>query len=305
MGNPFGVELPDNFGSSTAESSPVTESAPQGNESFQRNDNNTETTGKPVDGVLDLDKLDRFRFQGKEWTAKDLRSAYMMKQDYTRKTQEVSETRKYADNFDADLSSILENPQLLDEMRKVYPASYVAVAEKVLARAQAQGSSPSSNSQGTTTQTNPEFEKFRKEFEDFKSKEFSGLKNTISGYEREKHQAEIAKAEAWLDKTYANLGKKYPNAMEEVVTARAAYLREQGNNITEQVIERLFKDVDKMMSEKFNSRAQKRVSGQLDANLRGKDTGAGGGIPGSPAVKPANMKEAKEAALKYFEGRNR
>lgn len=302
MGNPFGVELPDNFGSSNA--STDTGSAPEvtnNEQSFSKEGLNTETTNKSVQDILDLDKLDRFRFQGKEWTAKDLRNAYMMRQDYTRKTQEISETRKYVDNFPADLKSVIENPDLIHDLRAVYPAEFVEIAEKALAMRQGNpGSSQTTSAQGAQN-TPPELANVLKDL--------SSLKSEMSAYKQEKYQAEIAKSEAWLDKTYASLTEKYPFTKRpgatEIVTARAAYAREQGYEINEKVLESFFRDVNKMFKDEQVSRTKAQISGQSNANLRGKDTGAGGGIPGSPAVRPKSMREAKEAALDYFTGRSR
>ena len=292
MGDNFlGVQLPDNFGSDSAN----TGLAPESNEQSISKDNQSETTSPTQKELMDLDKLERFRFQGKEWTAKDLRSAYMRQQDYTKKTQELSETRKYAENFDADLQSVLENPQLLNEMRTVYPPSYVAIAEKILSRTTSQKPSQEANPvAGSETQ-------IPKEFLD----RFSKLENTLAGYEREKYQAEIAKNEAWLDKTYSNLSKKYPHAHEEVVTARAAFLRERGHEINDKVLENIFREVNKNFQERYVKATQKQQSEQLSTNLRAKDIGAGGGIPGSPPVKPKNFAEARNAALEHFTGKSR
>jgi hypothetical protein len=55
--------------------------------------------------ILDLSKAEKFIFNGKEMTPKDLEKGFMLEADYRRKTQELAETRKYAENIHADLRS--------------------------------------------------------------------------------------------------------------------------------------------------------------------------------------------------------
>jgi hypothetical protein len=65
-------------------------------------------------------------------TPKDLKNSYLMREDYTRKTQEVAEARKYVDNFKYDLQSLVKQPSLMGQFEKVYPKEFVQLAKEIL-----------------------------------------------------------------------------------------------------------------------------------------------------------------------------
>lgn len=308
------VNLPDdvgqgnylNQGASDTASETTNHQAPDA--TVSKAETSTETTrGTSLKELLDLDKLDRFRFEGKEWTPKEAREALMRREDYTRKTQEVAEARKYATNFPHDLKALKINPSLISQFEKIYPPEYVEEAKEILkllnARTEREEQPEHTAPVSEQSAVPKEFEAYLKKALAPLQEELGGYKSALTSFQEREYQAQVAEKAAWLDKTYNALSKKYPNADEELVTARAEYIRSQGNEITEQVLDRIFRDVDGKFSEKYKSTYQNKVKDQLEANAKGKDIGAGGGIPGSPAVRPKNMKEAKEAALAHFEGR--
>jgi hypothetical protein len=74
--------------------------------------------------LVDLDTMDKFKFGGREWTPKELEAAYMRQQDYSRKTQEIAQERKYYDNLPYDLDMVKNNPALVNQFKQVYPAKF-------------------------------------------------------------------------------------------------------------------------------------------------------------------------------------
>lgn len=295
---PFGVELPEDLGKPSTEAAPVEGkettqdlapeggnspegSAPSGAKSLPEAQK-PEGTKEP----LDLDKLESFRFAGRDWSPKDLKNAYLMREDYTRKTQEVAEARKYTDNFPIDMQAVIQNPSLMNKLRAVYPKEFVAVAEKILATRQVQGTQEVTSTQ----KPSDDFSKWRETVESKLS--------TIDQWQEAQRQNEVKSIESWLDNQYAMLSTKYPLAHPEIVTARARTLSEHGHKIDEKALDKLFKENHDELNGKFEKTYKEKVNKQLEAGSKSKDTGSGGGTPGKSPGGPRNLKEAKEAMLK-------
>lgn len=236
--------------------------------------------------ILDLDKLERFRFDGKEWSPKDLKNSYLMREDYTRKTQEISEARKYADNFKYDLRSLVQNPGLWDRFVKIYPKEYIESAKEVLALFNSDSPQKSSDKPQEHAQIDPSF-----------LKEFQEVKGWIQSQTEAQRAAAIEQSTQWLDNQYATLFKKYPNAVEEVVTTRAQALIDMGNQVNDQVLSKLFEQSHKEMTDRFVASQQNKVKEQIKTGLQGKDTGTGGSAPTSAPKQFKTFKEAREAWL--------
>lgn len=297
----FGVVLPEDLGKSTAPevepSEGSTESAPSGAKDLApEGDGAKELAESPEPQAtkekeaLDLDKLESFRFAGRNWTPKDLKNAYLMREDYTRKTQEIAEARKYADNFTVDLQAVIQDPGLIEKLRAVYPKAYVDVAEKVLARMQP--SVPGTQQAAPTQNADPALQKWREQVE-------SKLSRLDQWEEAQKH-AEIEKIESWLTNTYDTLSKKYPLADNEVITARAQVLSDNGHKIDEKVLDKLFKQNDEETKTRWEKVYKEKVNKQLEAGQRSKDTGSGGGVPGNAPRGFKTIKEATQTMLKDF-----
>lgn len=281
---PFGVELPEHLGgeapSTEAPVSPPGSEEPKSLEQVSES-RQSEAPSKTEQELLDLDKLERFRFAGKEWTPKDLRNSQLMREDYTKKTQEVAEARKFADNFPADLDKVLKDPSLLTQLRGVYPQYYVDLAQRYLEK-MAQGSQ-----QSPTQKQNPD------PYHDRISK----IESVLSKWESDNYASEVKRIDSWLDNTYQKLGQKYPDADSEVISARAEVLAQSGNKITESILEKLYKQHDGEVRARFEKRYKSKVDEQLTTGLKGKDTGAGGGIPGAAPRGFKTLKEAKNQLL--------
>lgn len=235
--------------------------------------------------LIDLDTVDRFKFAGREWTPKDFQGAYMMQSDYTRKTQALSEERKYYDNLSHDLRSVKANPALAADFKRVYPEKYHAYLEYVTqaqSSNQAQGMPQQSNQQNQSS-IDPQF-----------MERFTRL-------ESELNERKVEAASAEIDAKFKTLGEKFPYADEEAVIARAQALLERGDKLTDKVWESLFQTVHdryKGMAEKHYSEQFKK---QQSSNLKGRDVAAGGGTPGKAPKMPRTIKEASAFALQEIE----
>lgn len=285
---PFGVDLPDNLGETTTaapESAPnsgadiVGDAAPKDLDISRT----AEKSEAPKD-YLDLDKLERFRFAGREWSPKELRNAHLRHEDYTRKTQETAEARKYADNFAHDIRAVIENPHRISEFRQVYPKSYVEAAQRILERMQGSGQTPQHSDPAKPN--DPMMQKL------------SSLEEKFSALEAEKFKGEVEQTEAWLNSQFETLTKKYPYANSEVVTARAEVASRQGTEITKEVLDKLFKASDNEIKAQWEKRYKEKVQEQIKAGSKAKDTGTGGGIPGGA---PKGFKTIKEATNQFIQ----
>ncbi len=283
---PFGVELPENLGSGASTDSNVdTTDSPVGDSPSGDTSSNASTqpgtngAAAKAEAITDLDKLERFRFAGREWKPKDLHSAYLMREDYTRKTQELSETRKYVDNFAADLRTVAKEPGRLEEFKRIYPREYVELAMKYLESGKA--ANPQERAQPTQT-------------EDPKVAE---LYDKVAKWEQVQKENEVTQIQSWLDNTFSTLGKKYPFANAEVINARAEVAARQGTQITENVLDKLFKANDQEIKSKFEQLYKGKVNQQLNVGKKGKDMGSGGGTPSAAPRTAKTIKEATRLAL--------
>lgn len=301
---PFGVELPENLGQTPAADpgagSPSDGGAPEGSASPEISTKAPGTdsgVGAKAPELTDIDKLERFRFEGREWTPKDLRDARLRQDDYTRKTQELAETRKYVDNFAADLDAVLKDPKLLAAMERIYPKEFVAHAKTVLAKYSGQSVQPKEPSQ-TATQTNPELDSIKSELAELREERAQAAE--------ERRAQEVEQIQKWLDSTHETLSKKYPMANQEIVNARAEAAVRQKVQITDAVLEKLYKSVHGEIQAKWEETYKGKVNRQLEAGKEARDVGPGGGTPSGAPKKPRNIKEATNAFLEDINaGRSR
>lgn len=278
MGTPFGVELPENLGNAAESAGSSTDSAPETKVSSEA------STPETIQQILDLDKQDRFRFADKEWTPKELRSSVMAHSDYSRKTQELAQARKYADNFEADLEKIVANPNLIAEMKRVgYPPAYIKVAQRAV-----DALNPQREERGTNP--GPEIPSAVKQ----QLEDLMGWKESVV---QQNHQAEVQRIAENLDSWFDKYGKKFGDADPDAVLNRAYAISDAGKKVTEKVVETLFKQHHEAMNAKFSSKYKAKVDGQLDVNSKGREAGVGGGAPGAAPKTNKTLKEAKEAWL--------
>lgn len=283
---PFGVDLPDNIGSGAPSPEPSTGGTPSDTTvSSEKASDTGLADGKP--SITDLDKLERFRFEGREWSRKELQNAYLRQQDYSRKTQELAETRKYTDNFAADLRTVMKDRGRFQEFQRLYPREFVERAQEILE------TMPKAGGQATTEVQDPVNEKL------------AALEGKIQSYEQRAEAQEIEKLQLWIDNQFANLSKKYPDANPELVNARAEVQARRGVKITEPVLEKLFKENDGQIKAQFEARYKGKVSKQINAGREGRDVGPGGGLPGDAPKNPKTFKEARDMMISDMQAQQR
>lgn len=254
----------------------------QETESTESLNPSTEPQGEP--SILDLDSVDKFKFGGREWTPKEFQGAYMAQADYTRKTQALAEERKYYDNLLADLDNVKKNPTLADKFKQVYPQKFhnylgtvtPAQAEKLQAQAQGTAQTP----------------------------EYAQLLDRLDRIEKESFEKQVSAIQSELDTKFEALGKKYPFASEDEVLAKATALvdrltKEHGPDakVSDSHLEALFKASNEKVSKLAEKHYSSLVKGQKQANVRGKDAGSGGQLPGQAPKQPRTLSEAREAFL--------
>ena len=185
--------------------------------------------------MAELDKMDRFKFDGQEWTPKDLKAAVMRMKDYTQKTQGLSEDRKsfaseqkFYQNLAWDLVRLRDNPSRIQEFISLYPQKFHDIAEKFL-----QSNQPATQqAQAQTQQQQPQI-----------PIQFLSRMDRI---EKVMNDQEVAKNETQINQIVESLSQKYPNAanFKEMVLGRAYEAHTQGTQLNPQVWEDIFKQVD-------------------------------------------------------------
>jgi hypothetical protein len=268
-------------------------SAPQGDQSPDIEKDLPVETDKEQRPPVELDSLERFKWEGKEWSPKDLKNAVLMQSDYTKKTKELAEERKYVDNLSADLTALVENPSLLDSFKQIYPKKYHAYVEGILAKVK-----PSVDVESEQVQARPQAQQLPDEVRQA-LEEAKIVKADVEKIKAAQFEKEVAAIEAQLGTIFSEMRKKYPLANEEAVIARAQSLIDQKYSVDEKVWAELWKSGHEANKKMFDNVYKTQISQQKQAHAQGSDIGAGGGIPGQ-APKKMSFKEATEAAIRDF-----
>lgn len=274
-------------------SSPSENSEPKGEEASSGVDpvSGQEAQRSQPSDIPDLDKLERFRFGGRELTRKELQDSFMMRSDYTRKTQEVAEARKYADNFDADMRSVLENPQLLGRLKEIYPAGYVQIAEQILSHRQQQPGQQSQPADKTMSNLPPEIMQ---------------RLDKIDRWEKEMQERTTQATLEQIESLHERMGKKYPYADPDVVDRRVELAIDKGLKITPENLAKVWENAYKMHNEAHKSRldalAKTKVEDQVKSGKQARDIGAGGGGPiSSTPKKYSNFADINKDVFSSFD----
>lgn len=272
-----------------------------GSPSLDTSEDSNQTAQQPFEQgqaptIQELEKFERFKFQGQEWTPKDLERAMLRQQDYTKKTQSLAEERKsldterkYYENLNADLSMVRQNPNLASEFIKLYPQKFHQALKQVLSESQGQA-----QTQQVTQQPKYDVE----------------LNSRLSTLEKFYHEQDIAKNKAVVEAKVGELSKKYPDAIPEMVLGRIfesySQLKDQDPEakISDQTWEDTFKSVDQQMKEYASKRYGAMVKKQTVANEKAKAPDSGGGSVGRAPAKFKNLNEVTEYAIRDLTGRN-
>ena len=245
-----------------------------------------QSTPSQNEGPVEIDNPDRYRYQGrpiKEWE-----SGYMRQQDYTQKTTELSQERRYIDNLAVDLDRVKQNPALADQFRQIYPEKFHPYLRYVMSENQ-RTTQTSQSQQSPYAKLDPAYEQ------------------RIIQMESQFREREVAAIQADLDRKFEKLSQTYPFADEEAVIARAqtllAKMKEfnpnaQNLKISDKQWDALWKDQNAKNERLAETRYKTRVQDQLSANKKlSNPSGKGGAALGHAPRNFRNIKEATAAAL--------
>lgn len=253
---------------------------------------NAEEAVDPSTSITDIDSLEKFKFQGRDWTPQELKSAYLMQSDYTRKTQALAEQQReweqekqYRDNLDVDLARVKKDPNLIGQFMQVYPRQYHKFLDFIAPTATNQMGSQQSNNQ---TQTDPAVFELQRQF---------------AALQADANEKNVQAIQSSLDSKFQVLGKKYPYADEEAILARAESLLAQNPNykFNDQVWEALWKSNNEKLEKAFKGHYSKLVKEQKTVSKRASDVPPGGAIPGRGPRLPKTIKEASNMLLESGE----
>jgi len=263
---------------------PETQASEQQQEKPEAQSASGDLSTQEVKDILDLGKLGKFKFEGKEMTYDELRKSYLRHQDYTKKTQEIAQERKFQENLYADLQQVAKNPQLIAEFKQIYPEkfhSYLAFVQKQEQQAQQNAQSQTQQlPQSLPPEILERIERQEKMLEAINQDSSEAMSET-------------------LNNTFETLEKevmeKYPKAdMVHVLSHVQSYLDENGVNAksllkNREGLKNLFNDVAKssheMMTKKFESWQKQQLEEARKVNKKAGDIGRGGATPTGPAQK--------------------
>lgn len=246
--------------------------------------------------IAELDKMEKFKFQGKEWTPKDLEKAMLRQSDYTKKTQELAEQRKafekeqrFAEALAYDLEYVRKNPTQasINEFISIYPEKYHGHLKKVIEELQS----------GQTQETAQPKSQPQSSYDLQTAADIKQMKEFI-------HKQEVAKntsmINGWVDK-YSKLveNPKSRALATKIAIANVFEAHNQGTEVTEAMFEDAFKSVAAELKEAVSGEYKELVTKQTQANAKARDVDPGGGTVGRAPAK-MSFAQATQAAIKHL-----
>jgi len=239
--------------------------------------------------LIELEALEKFKWNGRELTPEELDKAAMMQSDYTKKTQALAEERKFIDNLSVDIENVKNNPQLADQFRQIYPEKFHPLVDLALNT----GSEEASD----------DLDDVDVESKTVKSllSEIKELRNKIDGYDKRFRDENVQAAEVKIDAVFDKFGSRYELADEDAVINKAYRLIEDNREnphfeLTDARWEKLFKADHEARYEKLMSYEKARLEEQAKKGKEAADGGPGGTAPGRPR-KRLNLDEAEQAMI--------
>lgn len=232
---------------------------------------------------VDLDSVEKFRLNGRDWDRKELLSGIMMQSDYTKKTQALAEERRYIEALNIDLKAVKDNPSLADEFKKTYPEKYHSYLEYVLEKSgvvKTQGLS----AEKVASNIDPQ------------------LMTRIESLEKDIEERKVSAINAELDAKFQTLSKKYDMADEEMVLARAQSLLDKKGSLSDADWDSLWKQVHERNQKLADTYYSKKYGKQKEANGSARDVPQGGGIPSKGPAKAKSIKEVTDMLFTGSEG---
>ena len=264
-----------------------------------------EATESKNSAVFDLTKAEKFMWDGKEMTPKELKAAILRQQDYTKKTQAHAEERRrfeqertewttkqeqeklYTDNYEIDIQNVLRDPSKESRFKEIYPVKFHNLLDQALAKNFGTPNTPKRNDSVLEQRLRSVEGKFEQRERELAKTAFEESVST---------NTEI------LDSNIQRLSQKYPSADEDSVLARAehmaASLKKDAtfNDSFSKLMEKLYKENHTFHENRYKQIYKATVEKQKQANTRGKDIGKGGASPGT-APQKMKLKDVKNYIL--------
>lgn len=267
----------DNQNIETTPQSPAPHVASQGQTQAQAN------------AIAELDKMEKFRFEGQEYTPKALKEAILRMQDYTRKTQEHSrnvesfkQEQKFYENLASDLDAVRKDRNLASEFIKIYPEKFHGALKQVLSESTGQSS-------GAQGQTSAPFD--------------VETQGRLAKLEKHFQEQEIAKNKTEIESNISKYSKQFPKAIPELAIAQVFEAYNSGVKPTAETWEQAFKASADLMEKRLKEHYGELQKKQTVANSKARDVDTGGGTPGRAPKKFGKLSEVTEYAAESLSNR--
>jgi hypothetical protein len=235
--------------------------------------------------ITDLEKIEKFMFQGKEYTyqqlAKELKAKEEAQRSYTQNQQALAETRKnletaqgerkYYENLVYDLEKVKRDPALAQEFVKVYPERFHSYLKDIL-----QGTSNSESLNQVQPQVPVE------------------LLSRVEQLNQYVQQQEVAKAEVQIEQDLTKALSQFKYASRKEVLADVYEFHNQlpvdpstGRKpaISNDIWLRAAEASHNERLESYKAYQKDMQQQQKQANSKARDVGAGGGTLGQAPKK--------------------
>lgn len=254
--------------------------------------------------ALELERIEKFRFQGKEYTPKELGTLLAREKEaqkgFTQKMQALSEERKafdtrraeyqkYDDNLVYDLEKVRQNPSLVQEFIRTYPESYHRHLKAVL----------SSTSEGQANQG------MREQSNNIPVELMSQVQKLNEFVQKQ----EVAKAEVQIERDLEKALAQFKYASKKEVLADIYEFHNQSPvdpltgakpQITSELWLKAAEASHNDRLESYKAYQKELINNQKQANSKARDVGAGGGVPGQGPKKFSSFKDLNQHVLSQF-----
>lgn len=230
--------------------------------------------------ALDLNSVQKFKFEGREWTQDEFKKSFLMQQDYTKKTQALAEERKYSDNLADDLRRVSQDPKLADSFKSIYPEKYHAYLDFVLKTAEA--GTGTAAAKPLEQEIPAEYQKALKDVQDVKS------------WMTEQRNKAI---DAEIDAVFDKYSKKHPHVDSEMVLVRAQNHLKTAGKLDDAAWGDIFKSVEDQQKKLFETWQSSQVKEQKTNSQKAFAGSPGGATPGTAPRVPKTIAEATKMFL--------
>lgn len=231
--------------------------------------------------LVDLSKYERVKLGDREMSRDELQRGIMFQSDYTKKTQEIAQERKYFDNLQQDLLKVSQHPALATEFRRIYPSKFHGYLDLAVREANGAASGQKTVGQNQNAQ-DPRLEE---------------LFTTVKSLQSERYEEKVSQASQEIDTMISKLQPKYPLADESRVLAKVQSALSNGETMDAAKWERIFKEAHAHYEKAYKDYYKTINNNQKAAHVRGKDIAAGGGVPSGAPNMPKTLKDATKLAL--------